>query len=99
MYDTTNRLQQIMQLLGDETRFKMFQVLLEGNNLCVTEISALLGVSPSAVSQHFRMFELTGVVSKVRNGQKMCYQPKLSDDSVASIAELIKTTSLKGVHA
>jgi predicted transcriptional regulator len=92
MQHSPQRLQQVMHLLGDETRYKMFQVMLEGNDLCVTEISTLLGVSASAVSQHFRMFELAGLVSKTRNGQKMCYQPALNDPTVASVASLIKSS-------
>ena len=84
------RLQQVMQLLGDETRYKIFEILLQGNDYCVSEISSLLKVSPSAVSQHFRMFELAGLVTKTRNGQKMCYQPQLNDSTVSSVAHLIQ---------
>lgn len=86
-----DRFIQAMQLLGDETRYKMFKVLLEGQSPCVSEISAMLGVSVSAVSQQFKMFELSGLVKRNRHGQKICYQLSLNDPVIASLAQLIKT--------
>ena len=85
------RLVQAMQLLGDETRYKMFKILLDGESPCVSEISSMLGVSVSAVSQQFRMFELSGVVKRNRHGQKICYSLSLDDPVVASIAQLMQT--------
>ncbi|MDZ7786395.1 MAG: metalloregulator ArsR/SmtB family transcription factor [Candidatus Saccharibacteria bacterium] len=90
MEHQSNHLQRVMQLLGDETRYKIFEILLEGDNLCVSEISSLLGISTAAVSQHFRMLELAGVVGKKRNGQKMCYRPQLEEPAVAAVAHLMK---------
>lgn len=87
---TANHLQRVMEIIGDETRFKIFEIMLEGGNLCVTEISSLLGISASATSQHFRMLELAGLVTKERDGQKICYQPMLEDPVVSSIANLIR---------
>ena len=84
------KLVKAMQLLGDETRYKMFKILLDGQNPCVSDISAMLGVSVSAVSQHFRMFELSGLVKRNRQGQKICYSVSLSDPLVASFAQLIR---------
>ena len=68
-------------------------ILIESNTndkLCVSEISTLLGVSPSAVSQHFRMFELAGLVTKTRQGQRMCYEAALGDPTLKSVATLMK---------
>lgn len=88
---TDGRLVQTMQLLGDETRYKMFKILLAGQNPCVSEISSMLGVSVSAVSQQFKMFELSGIVRRNRHGQKICYQLSLDDPIIASLATLIST--------
>lgn len=99
MQNSTARLQQVMQLLGDETRYKIFQILLEGNNLCVSEISSLLGISAPAVSQHFRMFELAGLVTKQRDGQKMCYRAELHDSTVAAVAGLMANHKMKEVYS
>lgn len=65
-----------MQLLGDKTRFKIFKLLMRNQEMCVTQIAAELGISVSAVSQHFRSFELIGLVGKERMGQKICYMLK-----------------------
>jgi DNA-binding transcriptional ArsR family regulator len=76
-----------MQLLGDKTRFKIFKLMLSGKEMCVSEIAEAIDISVPAVSQQFRVFELTGLVDKQRYGQKVCYALK-SNDQLAK--ELIK---------
>ena len=74
-----------MQLLGDDTRYKIFKLLYGGKNLCVSEIAEELHISVPAVSQHFRIFELVGIVDKVRTGQRVCYKLKENDEFVAKL--------------
>ena len=78
------RLVHAMQLLGDTTRFKIFKLLVSAEEYCVSDIAGKLGISPSAVSQHFRNFEMLGLVEKERMGQKICYilneEDKLVDE-------------------
>ncbi len=83
------RLVHVMQLLGDKTRFKMFKLLATDQEMCVSEIAAQLEISVSAVSQHFRNFELLGIVEKERMGQKICYELK-NDDFVKQLSILTK---------
>ncbi len=83
------RLVHVMQLLGDKTRFKMFKLLASDHEMCVSEIAAQLQISVSAVSQHFRNFELLGIVEKERMGQKICYELK-DDDFVKQLSTLTK---------
>ena len=71
-----------MQLLGDSTRFKMFILLSSNQELCVSEMANQLGISSSAVSQHFKSFEMLGLVTKQRTGQKICYV--FSDDELVN---------------
>jgi predicted transcriptional regulator len=71
-----------MSALGDMTRYRIFKLLLHNNGLCVSEIAELLHISTSAVSQHFRTFELVGLVDKNRFGQKICYSLRVSDPLV-----------------
>lgn len=73
------RLVYAMQLLGDKTRFKIFKLLMTKKDLCVSEIAAELGITLPAVSQHFRSFEMIGLVDKERVGQKVCYMLKNDD--------------------
>lgn len=67
------RLIQVMQALGDPTRFKMYKILRSNKMMCVSEIASELNISVPAVSQHFRIFELVGLVDKKRDKQKVCY--------------------------
>ena len=85
------RLVRAMQILGDSTRFKIFKLLMTGDELCVTEIAAELKITLSAVSQHFRNFEMAGLVYKERMGQKICYF--LKDDSL--VKELVVVAKAK----
>ena len=89
---TTNetRLIHAMQLLGDKTRFKMFKLLISDQELCVSEIANRLDISVSAVSQHFRNFELIGIVQKQRMGQKICYELNKNDTIVDQLVTLTK---------
>ena len=84
------RLIHVMQLLGDKTRFKMFKLLADDHELCVSEIAARLDISVSAVSQHFRSFEILGIVHKQRMGQKICYELKEGDEFVQQLSILTK---------
>lgn len=77
-----------MQSLGDPTRYKMFKLLQQDSKLCVSEIAQNLGISVPAASQHFRIFEYVGIVSKQRNGQKICYELKRTDPLVQKLVHL-----------
>ena len=79
-----------LQLLGDPTRFKMFKLLASDQDLCVSEIAAKLNISPSAVSQHFKNFEMIGLVSKYRDGQKICYTLNHGDPLVRELRIITK---------
>lgn len=83
------RLINIMQVLGDRNRFKIFKILLSRHEMCVSEIAEALDISTSAVSQHFRIFELVGLVNKQRYGQKICYALKDDDKLVKELKSLI----------
>jgi DNA-binding transcriptional ArsR family regulator len=79
-----------MQLLGDKTRYKIFKLLVVSDEMCVSDIAKELDVTVSAVSQHFRHFELIGLVNKQRMGQKMCYMLKADDALVKELITIIK---------
>ena len=87
---TEERAVRIMQLLGDKTRYKIFKLLTSGRQMCVSEIATELDISVSAVSQHFRHFEMIGLVDKERFGQKICYELKMDDDIINSLIDISK---------
>ena len=82
------RLIHTMQLLGDKTRYAIFKLLASEEELCVSEIANRLNISPSAVSQHFRNFEILRLVEKERMGQKICYVLNEKDSLVKELKEL-----------
>ncbi|MBI4033889.1 winged helix-turn-helix transcriptional regulator [Candidatus Saccharibacteria bacterium] len=85
--DREERLVSMYQVLADKTRYKIFKILLSKEEYCVSDVAAKVGVSVPAASQHFRIFELVGLVDKHRYGQKICYVLK-NDNRLAK--DLVK---------
>ncbi len=77
-----------MQVLGDPTRYKIFKLLQGEAGYCVSEIAEQIGISMSAVSQHFRQFEILGLVHKQRDGQKICYRLNQDNTLLKAILSL-----------
>ncbi|MFH0891054.1 MAG: metalloregulator ArsR/SmtB family transcription factor [Candidatus Liptonbacteria bacterium] len=63
----------IFGALGDARRFKIFNLLCEYRDLCVTDIAKIFGISVPAASQQLKILEMTGLIKGVRAGQSMCY--------------------------
>ena len=83
------KLIRILQVLSDPNRYKMFKIMLAKKELCVSEIAGILNISVPAASQHFKTFELVGIVEKERMGQKICYQVKGNDKLLRQLVEII----------
>jgi len=77
-----------MQLLGDGTRFQIYKLIAQDGMLCVSEIADKLGISTSAVSQHFKLFEENDIVTRTREGQRICYKLK-AHSKAARLLKLI----------
>lgn len=65
--------------LGDPTRFRILEALGHGE-LCVCDLTAVVGVSQSAVSHQLRVLRDRGLVTFRRDGQRALY--RLADDHV-----------------
>jgi|GEM_PF-1609523 len=64
----------ILSLLNDPTRYKILALLISTSvNLCVNDISGIIGISQSATSHQLNRLEDIGVVRSVRYGRKICY--------------------------
>lgn len=79
----------VFHLLGDKTRFKIFKLLLSKKEYCVSEIAEKVGISVPAASQHFRIFELVGLVDRLRYGQMICYVIKKDDPLVKKLVNCV----------
>ncbi|MTH51890.1 metalloregulator ArsR/SmtB family transcription factor [Bacillus mangrovi] len=62
----------IMKLLGDKTRLTMMKML-QRNECCVCEFTAIFQASQPAISQHLRKLKDAGLVKEKRNGQWVFY--------------------------
>jgi ArsR family transcriptional regulator, lead/cadmium/zinc/bismuth-responsive transcriptional repressor len=77
------------RILGDWSRYRIMKTLLEAKELCVSDISEIVGISMSATSQHLRILEMSGLVESERMGQMICYKPLLEHSKVKALIKLI----------
>lgn len=75
-------LAEIFSLLGDRTRVRLLHALTLGE-LCVCDISAVLDVSPSAISHQLRLLRTAKLVKARKEGKNVFYS--LDDGHVHSL--------------
>jgi DNA-binding transcriptional ArsR family regulator len=83
----------ILECLADSTRLKMLRQLDQRDDLCVSEVAKKVGISVSATSQHFRIFEAAGLVHRIKVGQKVCYRLVVRSPLVAETLKMINNHS------
>ncbi|PIY96442.1 MAG: transcriptional regulator [Candidatus Kerfeldbacteria bacterium CG_4_10_14_0_8_um_filter_42_10] len=64
-------------VMSDPTRIKILLAIRKYQDLYVSDIARLLGMSISAVSHQLSGLEKTGVVSRKKTGQAVCYRIKV----------------------
>ncbi len=69
-----NKQAKLFKILGVETRIRIIELLKQRGSLCVNEMSEVLGITPSAVSQHLRVLKYAGLVRNERKGIWLPYQ-------------------------
>ncbi len=70
---TNDRFPVVFKALGDPGRYRIFRLLMEKHDICVTEVAQVCGMSVPAASQQLRILERVGLVRKERMGQMICY--------------------------
>lgn len=78
------------QALGDPCRFKIFKVLMQYHDICVTDIANIFGITLSAASQQLRVLERLGLVKKMRMGQMVCYEINVENPIAKQLSKLFK---------
>jgi DNA-binding transcriptional ArsR family regulator len=73
---------EIFKALGDQTRLRILHVLSK-EDLCVCDLSRLLGMSLSAISHQLRVLRNLRLVKPRRQGKTVFYS--LADDHVLSL--------------
>jgi len=75
----------LFDALSDHTRLRI-ALALGVSELCVSDLSALTGVSPSAVSHQLRILRDRHIVTYRRDGKRAVY--RLADEHVAALLSI-----------
>ncbi|HOK64802.1 MAG TPA: metalloregulator ArsR/SmtB family transcription factor [Bacillota bacterium] len=83
---------EILKALGNDTRYRMVQLLLS-DNYCVRALAVELNVSESAVSQHLKILREAGIVKARRKGHHIHYRVnrdvlKYAADELMKLADM-----------
>ncbi|MBI1206695.1 MAG: metalloregulator ArsR/SmtB family transcription factor [Azospirillum sp.] len=65
--------QQASQAIADPSRLRILKIL-ETGELCVCQITAVLGLAPATVSKHLSLLRLAGLVSQRKAGRWVHYR-------------------------
>ena len=80
--ETLYDLAELYKIFGDSTRVKILYVLLEAE-MCVCDISTLLGISQSAISHQLKILKQSDLIKSRRSGKTVFYS--LADEHVSVI--------------
>jgi len=83
------RLPIIFNALSDPKRCLIFRSFLNHDKLCVSDIAKTLGISMSLASQHLKILEITGLLTRERQGRVIYFRPKVSDELVKTIIKAV----------
>lgn len=83
--ETLTELSDLFQLLSDPNRIKILYAL-SREEVCVCDLSALLGMTDSAVSHQLRLLRALRLVKSRKDGRVVNYS--LSDDHVSKLLEM-----------
>lgn len=83
--DTLITLSDLFKVLGDMTRVKILSALLK-NELCVCDLSEIIGMGQSAVSHQLRVLRASKIVKFRRDGKSIFYS--IDDDHIRQLFEI-----------
>lgn len=69
--DSIESLLNILNIVGEVTRFKIIFLLREKKKLYIKELSEILDISHSAVSHQAKILQRAGLIKKKKEGQKV----------------------------
>ena len=77
-----SKLSSVLALAGNEVRMKILYLLFEENELCVCDLSDVLGMTISAVSQHLRKLKDGNILDVRKEGPTYYYYIKKNHQGV-----------------
>jgi len=72
--DDARQLAERFKLLSDPSRLRIIYALLEGGDVCVSDLAELVEVSESATSHQLRQLRLAGLVRARKQGREVFYR-------------------------
>lgn len=88
--ETKDRLALVFGALGDPTRLKIFRLLSEKKDLCVSDVAKVFGISVPAASYQLKILEMVGLVQREREGKMICYELKKDDPLVKNVLKVVE---------
>ena len=82
----------LLKALGDETRMRIVQCLLDGERCACTLVPAV-GKAQPTVSQHLRILEEAGVLESWRKGVNIWY--RIRSDEAVRILEILEIPKIE----
>jgi len=79
----------VFNALGDRSRFRIFKLLMEHQDLCVTDIATVLNITVPAASQQLKLLEGSGLIEPERDGQMICYRICATDPVVKTVMRTV----------
>ena len=75
----------LFKTLANDTRLRMLHALVRAKEMCVSEMSDLLGMKPQAISNQLIRLADRGIVGSRRNGNNIYY--RIVDQCVIEILD------------
>ena len=88
---------ELFKVLSVESRIRIIDLLKQRGPLGVNELAGLLGITPSAVSQHLKVLRYAGLVRGERKGYWMPY--KIDPAALEQCRELLMEVCTCGCEA
>ncbi|MBV5319352.1 MAG: helix-turn-helix transcriptional regulator [Chlorobium phaeobacteroides] len=80
-----DELAQLFKVLGDNTRIRILDALFR-SELCVCDLTALLGMNQSAVSHQLRVLRDARIVKSKKQGKNVLYS--LDDEHISELVRM-----------
>lgn len=75
--------------LGDKTRYRLLELLIERDGICVSELAKEVDISNAGVSQQLKVMENAGIIVRDRDGQRICYRVDTQDTANKKLLMLL----------
>lgn len=78
-------LRELFKILANDTRLRILHALVRSEELCVTELAEMVGMTPQAVSNQLRRLSFAGILGSRREGNNIIY--RIADPCAATLLD------------